>query len=370
MKSFSELGVSKSFIKGLDELKIQKPTEIQERIIPILLQQKTDIVGLAHTGTGKTAAFGLPILQNIDPKDKKIQALILAPTRELCQQIQKQLFRFTKYSEKIFSEAVYGGAPIDDQIFRLSRPTHIIVATPGRLLDLLERKALSLEHINTIVLDEADEMLRMGFKQDIDKILKNVKSQRNIWLFSATLPNGIQQLIKRFLKPNAPRVQVKNISEVNQNIQHQYVLSPGVDKLKLLVYFLNAHKEDRGIIFCSTKASAQKLSRDLNQKGLSIDVIEGDMTQKERNKVLRAFRAEKLQFLVATDVAARGLDIPNLAFVAHFELPDQLEFYTHRSGRTGRAGNTGLSVSFVDDKQYKDLVKISKELKFSLKMAK
>ncbi|MGC1472592.1 MAG: DEAD/DEAH box helicase [Psychroserpens sp.] len=361
--TFFDLGISKSLIKGLKELNIKTPTQIQEEAIPVLLKRKTDFIGLAQTGTGKTAAYGLPILQNINPKKDQIQALILAPTRELVQQIQKQLFKFTKYcDDKIFAEGVYGGEKIDVQMKRLQRTTHIIVATPGRLLDFIERGDINIKNIDTLVLDEADEMLSMGFKQDLNKILKYTTGTRHTWLFSATMPEEIQSIIKTYMSPKAIRVEIDKNSLVNANISHHYIVTSIKEKANVVTRLLDKYSNDRGIIFCRTKAGTNQLTEKLKGEGFSIEALQGDMQQKERDKVMRAFKNESLQYLVSTDVSARGIDVNNLAFVIHHQLPDQLEYYTHRSGRTARAGKTGASIALIITGEEENIQKLQKDL--------
>ncbi len=368
MSTFSALGIRTGYIKGLKELGIINPTEIQEQTIPKLLQSKTDFIGLAQTGTGKTAAFGLPILHQIDVNKPVIQALILAPTRELVQQIKKQLFKFTKYvDEKIFIEAVYGGEKIDIQLRNLRRTTHIVVATPGRLLDLIERGEVNIKEIRTLVLDEADEMLSMGFKQDLNRILKYTEGERKTWLFSATMPDEIQRIIKTYMDPNAAKVEVNKNALVNANITHLFVKTTIKDKVNLLIQFLENRQNERGIIFCRTKAGTQNLTKVLKEEGFSVDALEGDMQQKERDKVMRAFKNESLQVLISTDVSARGIDVNNLAFVVHHQLPEQLEYYTHRSGRTARAGKTGVSVALILPSELAHVHELQKELGIEFK---
>jgi len=368
MSSFTELGVKKEFIKALKELNIKTPTEIQEETIPTLLKTETDIIGLAQTGTGKTAAFGLPILHHINSENSEIQALILAPTRELVQQIQKQLFKFTKYCDaKIFSEGVYGGEKMDRQIKRLQRTTHIVVATPGRLLDFIERGEIDIKNIKTLVLDEADEMLSMGFKQDLNKILKYTSGNRKTWLFSATMPEEIQGIVKTYMSPKAIKIEVNKNSLVNANITHQYIITSLKDKINVLTGLLDRFKEQRGIIFCRTKAGAKNLTHTLRNEGFVVDVLEGDMQQKERDKVMRAFKNESLNVLVSTDVSARGIDVNNLAFVIHHQLPEQLEYYTHRSGRTARAGKTGRSIALILPNEIQKISDIQKVLGIQFK---
>jgi len=363
MSTFLELGVRKEYNKGLKELNILKPTEIQEETIPKLLSSKVDFVGLAQTGTGKTAAFGLPILHAIDPANSQIQALILAPTRELVQQIKKQLFKFTKYvPSKIFVEGVYGGEKIDIQIKALKRTTHVVVATPGRLLDLIERGEIDIKHIKTLVLDEADEMLSMGFKQDLNRILKYTDGERYTWLFSATMPDEIKRIVKTYMDPNAVRVEVNKNSLVNANITHQYIKTTIKAKVDLLIRILEQKNNDRGIIFCRTKAGTQNLTAILKEEGFSVGALEGDMQQRDRDKVMRAFKNESLQVLISTDVSARGIDVQSLGFVIHHQLPEQLDYYTHRSGRTARAGKTGFSIALILPSELPRIHEIQKAL--------
>ena len=363
MSSFSGLGVKKEYIAGLKELGIKKPTEIQEKVIPILLKSKTDFIGLAQTGTGKTAAFGLPILQSIDTSLNEVQGLILTPTRELAQQIKKQLFKFTKHvNERIFVEGVYGGEKIDIQIKALQRTTHIIVATPGRLIDLIERNEVKLNNVKTIVLDEADEMLSMGFKQDLNRILKYTSGTSNTWLFSATMPEEIKRIVKQYMDVNAPRVEVNKNSIVNANITHQFIKTEIKNKVNLLIQLLEKRGDDRGIIFCRTKLGTQSLMAELKEEGFSVGALEGDMQQRDREKTMRAFKNGSTQILISTDVSARGIDVSNLAFVIHHQLPEQLEYYTHRSGRTARAGKTGYSIALITPSELPKIHEIQKEL--------
>jgi ATP-dependent RNA helicase DeaD len=355
VKDFIELGVDKNIVKGLKELNIVEPTDIQSEVIPVLLNNVTDLVGQAQTGTGKTAAFGLPLLHRIDPKKDVVQGLILCPTRELGKQVAKQLFRFTKYTDKIFTEAVYGGEYIDIQIKKLKRPTHIIVATPGRLIDLVERKAVDLSHVRTVVLDEADEMLSMGFKAELDKILTLVPNDVIKWLFSATMPHGIQEIVNKHMSPEAYKVEIKSRGVVNKNIEHQFCICDEQEKPHVLFQFLKSQHKNRGLVFCKTKVIADKLTKQLIAKNFPADVIHGDLLQKERDKAMRAFKNENVQILVATDIAARGIDIDGLAFVVHYQLPEKDEYYTHRSGRTARAGKEGISLSIVTSYEMKQL---------------
>lgn len=355
MNTFKELGISDKFIRALDEINIQNPSEIQKKAIPFLLNNNSDFIGQAQTGTGKTAAFGLPLLMKMDSNDSNVQALILAPTRELCQQIAKQLFKFTKYSERIFVEAVYGGEKIENQIHNLSKPTQIVVATPGRLIDLLEREAIDLSFVNTVVLDEADEMLSMGFKQELDKILRMTNQQSFTWLFSATLPVELKAMIQKYLSEDAHKIQIDKKDVVNKLIEHQYFVCSQQQKFDYVFQFLKTQSKMNGIIFCRTKAAVQNLTKQLIARNIVADALHGDLEQRDRDKVMRAFKNHKLQILVATDISARGIDVDNLAYVVHYQLPDQMEYYTHRSGRTARAGKRGISICFVSPDEVKKL---------------
>ena len=368
LKTFSELGISGTFIKALEEINIINPTEIQERAIPVLIEKETDFIGQAQTGTGKTAAYGLPILQAINPDKQNVQALILSPTRELGQQIAKQLFKFTKYiPKKIFIESVYGGPHIEEQIRSLKRPTHIVVATPGRLCDLLQRKAIDLSFIKTLVLDEADEMLSMGFKKELDTILMYTAGNRHTWLFSATMPVGIKSIISSYMSPKAIRVEVNRNDIVNKDIDHKFLICSRLEKPEVLFQFLRTQGAGRGLVFCRTKIEAQTVTKRLQAKKMNAEALQGDMLQKERDKVMRAFKNTKLQILVATDLAARGIDVKELAFVVHYQLPEKTEYYTHRSGRTGRAGNKGFSLSLVTPREVDGLKAIERELGIKVK---
>jgi len=362
LENFKQLGINKDIIKGLNELNIKTPSAIQTEVIPLLLNQSADLVAQAQTGTGKTAAFGLPLLEAINPELKQIQALILCPTRELGQQVAKQLFRYTKYTEKIFAESVYGGEKIEIQINRLRRPTHIVVATPGRLIDLVKRKAIDIRNVKTVVLDEADEMLSMGFKKQLDEILTFVPLNIKKWLFSATMPEGIREIVNKHMSSEAHRIVVDKTNVVNENIEHKYLVCNDEDKFNVLVEYLRSEDKNRGVIFCKTKAVTQKLAKQLIAKNIKTDAIHGDLKQIERDKVMRAFKNESLQILVATDLAARGIDVDSLAFVVHYQLPDKDEYYTHRSGRTARAGKKGISIAFVAPYEAKQIRRLEKEL--------
>jgi len=368
MTTFSELGISDAYIKGLKELNIITPTEIQAAVIPKLLAKKIDLIGLAQTGTGKTAAFGLPILHAINPTKSEVQGLIIAPTRELVQQIKKQLFKFTKYvDQKIFVEGVYGGEKIERQMKALQRPTHIVVATPGRLLDLIERKSVDISKVKILVLDEADEMLSMGFKEELNKILAHNTSKRNTWLFSATMPDAIKRIVKMYMSPDAMRIAVNQSGLVNKNIYHHYIQTTIKEKVNVIGRLLTKREGQRGIIFCRTKAGTKTLANQLQQAGFSVGALEGDMKQKERDKVMRAFKNESIQVMVSTDVSARGIDVNNLAFVLHHQLPEHLDYYTHRSGRTARGGKSGQSIALIVAGEINKVMDIQKALGISFR---
>jgi ATP-dependent RNA helicase DeaD len=364
--TFQALGVPANLIEGLQPLGILTPTEVQKNAIPFLLNDGGDFIAQAQTGTGKTAAFGLPLLTKVDPRSKDIQALVLAPTRELAKQIGKQLFRFTKFSEKIFIEVVSGGDSIDRQVAALQRPTHIVIATPGRLLDLVKRKALTLQNVKHLVLDEADEMLSMGFKKELSTLFQLTRQRRSTWLFSATFPDALQALVKDCMSGKPHLVKIDKAHVVNRDIDHRFAVLPTrEEKLDFIEDFLDRRPEDRGLIFCRTKEGAIALARQLGNRGLSVNLIQGDMTQAERDKVMRSFKKERFRCLIATDVAARGIDVEALSFVIHHQLPDQTEYYTHRSGRTARAGRKGISLALVDPRDLPKLKKLENELGIS-----
>ncbi len=359
---FLALGVSPDLVKGLEELGIKNPTKIQNDAIPHLTKDGRDFIAQAQTGTGKTAAFGLPLLSKINPQGKEIQGLVVAPTRELAKQIGKQLFRYTKYSTQIFTEVVSGGDSIDRQVAALRRPTQIVVATPGRLLDLIERKALNLSTVKYLILDEADEMLSMGFQKQLNEIFKLTTERKGTWLFSATFPEKVETLVENHLSPKAPFLKVDHTQVVNRNIEHRYTILEHAEKDDFIMDFLEQREEERGLIFCRTKAGATALGNQLRKKNFPLEVLQGDLTQQERDKVMRAFKKKRVPLLIATDVAARGIDVADLAFVLHHQLPDQAEYYTHRSGRTARAGKKGLSLVLLEPKQRPRLKRLATEL--------
>jgi ATP-dependent RNA helicase DeaD len=359
--SFEALGIEESLLQGINALGFTEPTPIQEKAIPILLSGTKDFVGLAQTGTGKTAAFGLPLLQLVDSEARHPQALVVCPTRELCMQITKDIAKFSLHKKSIKSVAVYGGASIGDQIRDLKRGVQIVVATPGRLIDLIERKAINLENINYIVLDEADEMLNMGFREDIEFILGNTPNKNSIWLFSATMPSEVKQVSKRFMTTPA-EVTIGKANSSNVNIDHQYYTTSGVNRYHTLKRIIDFNPGIYGIIFTRTKADAQSITESLIREGYDIEALHGDLTQAQRDKVMARFREKSLQLLIATDVAARGIDVQGITHVINYELPDDPEVYTHRSGRTGRAGKSGICISVISQREAYRLRQIEKLL--------
>ena len=337
-------------VKATAALGFVTPTTIQEKAIPVLLSGTTDFIGLAQTGTGKTAAFGLPLLQLVESSDKFPQALVVCPTRELCMQIVNEMESFKKGMTGINLVAVYGGTPIGGQIREIKRGVQIVVATPGRLIDLIERKAVNLEQIKYVVLDEADEMLNMGFQDDIEFILKNTPQRESTWLFSATMPPEIKKVSKKYMK-DPKEVQVGKVNTGNKNIDHQYFITSAQHRYEALKRLIDFNPGMYGIIFTRTKMDAQDIAEKLTREGYDIDALHGDLTQAQRDKVMGQFRDKSLQLLIATDVAARGIDVQGITHVINFELPDDIEVYTHRSGRTGRAGKTGVCMSIVHSRE-------------------
>lgn len=360
--TFEGLGIDPRLIQATDELGYVNPTPIQEKAIPVLLSGTKDFVGLAQTGTGKTAAFGLPLLQLINADNKFPQALIVCPTRELCMQIVKEIELFKKHLKGVHVVAVYGGASISLQIRDLKRGVQIVVATPGRLIDLIERKAIDLEQIQYVVLDEADEMLNMGFRDDIEFILKNTPKREATWLFSATMPSEVRQVSKRYMK-DPVEVTVGQVNTGNANIDHQYYVTSAQNRYETLKRIIDFNPGIYGIVFTRTKLDAQDVAERLTREGYDIDALHGDLTQGQRDKVMGQFRDKTLQLLIATDVAARGIDVKEISHVINFELPDDLEVYTHRSGRTGRAGNQGICISIVHVRESFKLRQIEKMIR-------
>jgi len=360
-KQFADLGIQESIIKALSDLKIVVPTEIQQKTIPLLLSNTTDIVGLAKTGTGKTAAFGLPLLQLIDTKLPVVQAVILVPTRELGHQIFSNLEAFAKYLPEVSIAATGGVIPIKPQIERLTKPTQIIVATPGRLIDLIQRKAINLKETKFLVLDEADEMVTI-LKEGLDEIIAELPKNHRTFLFSATLPGTIKQLIQNYLNKNVVQVSADMETVGNQGIDHQYIVVNPIEKLEVLMHFLTSKEGERGIIFCKTKAAVNKLAKNLAINRFSSGALHGSLSQGIRDRIMEQFREGHINILVATDLAARGIDVKEISYVVNYHLPDVYEVYVHRSGRTARAGAKGLSLTVLQQEEVVEIADFEKEL--------
>lgn len=347
MKTFEELGVSQEIRKAIEEMGYENPMPVQEEVIPYLLGNGNDVVALAQTGTGKTAAFGLPLIQKIDVKNCVPQALVLCPTRELCLQIAGDLTDYSKYITDLKILPVYGGSSIDSQIRSMKRGVHIIVATPGRLIDLMERKVARLETVRDVVMDEADEMLNMGFTDSINTILENVPKDRNTLMFSATMSPEIARIAKTYLH-DAKEITIGTKNEGSKNVNHVAYIVHAKDKYLALKRVVDFYPQIYGIVFCRTRKETQEIADKLIQDGYSADSLHGELSQAQRDLVMQKFRQRHLQLLVATDVAARGLDVDSLTHVINYGLPDDIESYTHRSGRTGRAGKTGISIAIIN----------------------
>ena len=360
-KQFSDLGIHKELQQSLADLNIATPTEIQEKVIPIVLNQKEDVVALAKTGTGKTAAFGLPLLQLIDLENPNIQAIILAPTRELGQQISTNLESFAKHSPKISIATICGGIPIKPQIDRLKETTHIIVATPGRLADLVKREAVNIKNISYFILDEADEMVT-ALKEGLDSIIKEIPKARRTLLFTATMPGTIKQLVQNYMSKQVVQIEANMATVGHQGIDHQYVIVDPIEKLEVLLHFLNSKSGQRGIIFCKTKAAVNKLAKNLAINKFSSGAIHGSLTQGIRDRIMGQFREGHIDILVATDLAARGIDVKDLSYVVNYHLPDTYDAYVHRSGRTARAGASGLSLTIIQKEEAQDISDFEKAL--------
>jgi ATP-dependent RNA helicase DeaD len=362
MINFEEMGFTPGILKAIQELGFDQPMPVQEKVIPLMLGSEDDIIALAQTGTGKTAAFGLPLVQATDTEFNATQALILCPTRELCMQITGDLTDYAKFTGKLKIQAVYGGASIDNQIRGLKKGVHIIVATPGRLIDLIGRGAAKLTSVNTVILDEADEMLNMGFLDSINEILEDVPEGRRTLLFSATMSSEIASIARKYMNnPVEVTIGAKNSSA--ENVSHAYYLVHAKDKYKVLKRIADFEPDIYGIVFCRTRKETQEIASKLINDGYNADALHGDLSQAQRDAVMQKFRIRNLQLLVATDVAARGLDVDDLTHVINFSLPDDTEVYTHRSGRTGRAGKTGISISLVHLREKHILQQIERKVK-------
>ena len=361
MKTFEELGVSEEIRRAIEELGFETPMPVQEEVIPYLLGSRNDVIALAQTGTGKTAAFGIPVLQKINPKNKDTQALVLSPTRELCLQIADDLKDFSKYMKGVNIVAVYGGTSIENQIHALRHGAQIIVATPGRLIDLMHRGKAKLENVNNVVLDEADEMLNMGFADSINEIFEDLPEERNTLLFSATMSKEIEKIAKSYLN-EYKEIIVGSRNEGAENVNHIYYLVNAKDKYLALKRIVDFNPKIFGIIFCRTKLDTQEIADKLIHDGYNAESLHGDLSQQQRDLTMQKFRQHLTQLLVATDVAARGLDVDDLTHVINFGLPDDIESYTHRSGRTGRAGKKGTSISIIHTREKHKMRAIEKEI--------
>lgn len=362
MEKFKELGLEGEILKGIEDLGFQVPSAIQGKVIPIILRGENDLVALAQTGTGKTAAFGLPLLQKLDVSLLKIQVLILSPTRELCVQIGKDLRNYSKYRTDIKILCVYGGTDIRRQMKDLERGVQVLVATPGRLCDLLKRNAVNIEHVHSVVLDEADEMLNMGFKEDLNFILDETSETRNTYLFSATMPKEVERIAKNYLH-HPQEISIGKKNQGADTVSHEYYLVRAKDCYETLHRVIDCDPDMYAIIFTRTKIDARDIARKLQKGGIDCDALHGDLSQAQRDDVMERFRAKRLKVLVATDVAARGLDVDNLTHVINYNLPEDVESYTHRSGRTGRAGRAGISVAIINSKEKGKLRKIENIIK-------
>lgn len=361
MKTFEEMGLDGEINRAIEDLGFEKPTPIQSKAISHLLSTDRDLIALAQTGTGKTAAFGLPLIQQIDLNSKKTRSLILCPTRELCMQITKDLQSYSKYLTGLRILAVYGGAKIETQIQSLKRGAQIVVGTPGRTLDLIKRKKLVVNNIRWVVLDEADEMLSMGFKDDLDAILEGAPAEKQTMLFSATMPQGIKNITKRYMN-NPSEITVGKMNKGAENVEHEYYMVQANDRYEALKRIADINPDIYGIVFCRTRRETKDIADRLIQDGYSADSLHGDLSQAQRDIVMNRFREKHLQLLVATDVAARGLDVTDLSHIINFRLPEEQEIYIHRSGRTGRAGKKGISISIVHSRASRKITELEKKV--------
>lgn len=363
--NFEQLGLSSKTLKAVDELGFATPTPIQEKVIPYILQNSGDIVGLAQTGTGKTAAFGLPILEKTDLNERNVQTLVLCPTRELCLQITHDMESYSRYIPSLSITPVYGGAGMSEQIRAVRQGTHVIVATPGRLLDLINRKVANIGNIQHLVLDEADIMMNMGFKEELDAILETAPHDRQTLLFSATMPKEVAHIALNYMK-DPVELSVGRKNSAAESVEHQYFMVPAKDKYSALKRIVDYYPDVYGIIFCRTRVSTQEIADNLIKDGYSAESLHGDLSQVQREYVMRKFRDKHIRLLVATDIAARGLDVNNLTHVINYDLPDETDAYTHRSGRTGRAGKTGLSLTIINMKERYKIERIEKSVKVKI----
>nr|WP_314474845.1 DEAD/DEAH box helicase [uncultured Capnocytophaga sp.] len=359
MNLFEQLGLDEPILKAINDMGFETPSEIQQKAIPTLLANGADMVALAQTGTGKTAAFGFPLLQLIDTDSRVTQGLILSPTRELCLQIASELRNYAKYLPKVNVVAVYGGASIEEQARSLKKGAQIIVATPGRMQDMIRRNFVDISHINYCVLDEADEMLNMGFYEDITAILSHTPQEKSTWLFSATMPNEVAKIARKFMrKPIEITVGTRN--QATNTVQHEYYIVSGRHRYQALKRLADANPDIFSVVFCRTKRDTQAVAEKLIEDGYNAAALHGDLSQNQRDLVMKSFRARQIQMLVATDVAARGIDVDDITHVIHYQLPDEIETYNHRSGRTGRAGKSGISMVILPKSEVKKIKTIEK----------
>ena len=364
MTTFHDLGLEEALLKGIEALGFEAPTPVQELVIPMALKTDEDFIALAQTGTGKTAAFGLPLLQRINPEEKNVQALVLCPTRELCVQVANDLETYSQFAHQYKVVAVYGGASIETQIRKIKAGAQIIVATPGRLVDLLVRQVARLDKVARIVLDEADEMLNMGFKDAVDLILEAVDNRQSIWLFSATMPQEVRSIASTYMR-NPQELSVGHRNEINSDIEHQYYLCHSSDRFAALKRIVDANPGIYGLIFCRTRNDTKEIAEQMIRDGYNADALHGDLVQSDRDRVMQRFRERNLQLLIATDVAARGIDVSDISHVINYGLPDEIEVYTHRSGRTGRAGRKGIAMSIITPKYEEKIRQIERRSKMS-----
>ena len=362
MSTFQDLGLNEDLLRAITDLGFEKPSEVQEKAIPLLLEEDKDLVALAQTGTGKTAAFGFPMLQKIDIDSRTTQGLILSPTRELCLQITNELKLYGKYCKGLNVVAIYGGASISDQARAVKRGAQIIVATPGRMKDMISRNMVDISKIQYSVLDEADEMLNMGFKEDITDILSHTPDDKSTWLFSATMPREVATIAKKFMY-DPIEITVGNKNESTSQVSHEYYLVNARDRYQALKRLSDANPEIFSVVFCRTKRDTQKVAENLIEDGYNAGALHGDLSQNQRDLVMKSFRNRQIQTLVATDVAARGIDVDDITHVIHYQLPDEPEIYTHRSGRTGRAGKTGISMVIVSKSEVRKIKSIERIIK-------
>jgi Superfamily II DNA and RNA helicases len=365
---FQDFNLNPAILKAIDELGFKEPMPIQAEVLPVLLSQRTDLVGLAQTGTGKTAAFGLPILQNIDPKNRSVQALVLCPTRELCMQITKDLMSYAKYIPEVLVVPVYGGSSIELQFKSLAKKPQIVVATPGRLQDMIRRNRIDFSNVQWMILDEADEMLDMGFQEDVDAILEYMPATKNTLLFSATMPAEVEQILNKYMD-NPVRISIGQKNSGTANVKHNYYLIKASDRYLALKRLIDYYPSIYGIVFCRTKLETQEVADSLIHDGYNAASLHGDLSQQQRDLVMNHFRQGFTQILVATDVAARGLDVNNLTHIINYNLPDDIDTYVHRSGRTGRADKTGICISLVHQREKHKIKAIEKQLGLPLEKA-